>query len=186
MTFVYRARSSARARSSFFPIGERPLFFSKKNSYTEQTLLKEINCAREAIGKKIKQVHSIFIVQIFDVKKIPAYQAIAAKKKTHTPENCPTLTPVLPPPPPPLPHFKNIMVHPGLRVNLHLFQGFFEEIEDLKYALQQAARLNSAYEKALKQLCSQSGVAFPKITTTSPKKRSRKRTRSQAREFTSR
>lgn len=67
-----------------------------------------------------------------------------------------------------------------------LDRGFFEEIEDLKYALQQAARLNSAYEKALKQLCSQSGVAFPKITTTSPKKRSRKRTRSQAREFTSR
>jgi len=67
-----------------------------------------------------------------------------------------------------------------------LDRGFFEEIEDLKYALQQAARLNSAYEKALKQLCSQSGVAFPKITTTTPKKRSRKRTRSQAREFTGR
>jgi len=70
--------------------------------------------------------------------------------------------------------------------SLYLLPGFFEEIEDLKYALQQAARLNSAYEKALKQLCSQSGVAFPKITTTTPKKRSRKRTRSQAREFTSR
>lgn len=71
---------------------------------------------------------------------------------------------------------------------LHLFQGFFEEIEDLKYALQQAARLNSAYEKALKQLCSQCGVAFPKITTatTTPKQRHRKRTRSQAREFTGR
>ncbi|XP_020615107.1 centrosomal protein of 290 kDa-like [Orbicella faveolata] len=67
-----------------------------------------------------------------------------------------------------------------------LDRGFFEEIEDLKYALQQAARLNSAYEKALKQLCSQSGVAFPKITTTTPKKRSRKRTRSQTREFTGR
>lgn len=101
-------------------------------------------------------------------------------EKNHAPENCPASTPVLP-----CPHFKK---HngPSLRVNLHLFQGFFEEIEDLKYALQQAARLNSAYEKALKQLCSQSGVAFPKITTTSPKKRSRKRTRSQAREFTSR
>ncbi|KAJ7364965.1 hypothetical protein OS493_007598 [Desmophyllum pertusum] len=66
-----------------------------------------------------------------------------------------------------------------------LDRGFFEEIEDLKYALQQAARLNSAYEKALKQLCSQCGVSFPKITTT-PKQRKRKRTRSQAREFAAR
>lgn len=65
------------------------------------------------------------------------------------------------------------------------FQGFFEEVEDLKYALQQAARLNSAYEKALKQLCSQYGLSFPKITTTAPTKRHRKRSRSQAREFTS-
>ncbi|XP_015749550.1 PREDICTED: centrosomal protein of 290 kDa-like [Acropora digitifera] len=32
-----------------------------------------------------------------------------------------------------------------------LDRGFFEEIEDLKYALQQAARLNSAYEKAVFQ-----------------------------------
>lgn len=87
-------------------------------------------------------------------------------------------------PPSPPPQKKNN--GPSLRVNLYLLQGFFEEIEDLKYALQQAARLNSAYEKALKQLCSQSGVAFPKITTTTPKKRSRKRTRSQAREFTGR
>ncbi|KAL9976136.1 hypothetical protein ACROYT_G013391 [Oculina patagonica] len=69
-----------------------------------------------------------------------------------------------------------------------LDRGFFEEIEDLKYALQQAARLNSAYEKALKQLCSQCGVSFPKITTgtTTPKQRHRKQTRSQAREFTAR
>ena len=64
-------------------------------------------------------------------------------------------------------------------------QGFFEEVEDLKYALQQAARLNSAYEKALKQLCSQYGLSFPKITTTAPTKRHRKHSRSQAREFTS-
>nr|XP_058949345.1 centrosomal protein of 290 kDa-like [Pocillopora verrucosa] len=66
-----------------------------------------------------------------------------------------------------------------------LDRGFFEEVEDLKYALQQAARLNSAYEKALKQLCSQYGLSFPKITTTAPTKRHRKRSRSQAREFTS-
>ena len=73
-----------------------------------------------------------------------------------------------------------------IRGNLHLPQGFFEEIEDLKYALQQAARLNSAYEKALKQLCSKCGVDFPKITTTTPKKHTRKQSRSQAREFTGR
>ncbi|XP_073233357.1 uncharacterized protein [Porites lutea] len=64
-----------------------------------------------------------------------------------------------------------------------LDRGFFEEIEDLKYALQQAARLNTAYEKALKKLCSQSGMPFPKITATTPKQHQRKRTRSQAREF---
>lgn len=62
-------------------------------------------------------------------------------------------------------------------------QGFFEEIEDLKYALQQAARLNTAYEKALKKLCLQSGMPFPKITATTPKQHQRKRTRSKAREF---
>lgn len=66
-----------------------------------------------------------------------------------------------------------------------LDRGFFEEVEDLKYALQQAARLNSAYEKALRQLCSQYGLSFPKVTTTTPTQRRRKRTRSQAREFTS-
>ena len=64
-----------------------------------------------------------------------------------------------------------------------IVQGFFEEIEDLKYALQQAARLNTAYEKALKKLCSQSGMPYPKITATTPKQHQRKRTRSQAREF---
>ena len=98
------------------------------------------------------------------------------EKKIHAPEKCPA-NPHTP---------RQKMSVPSLRVHLHLLQGFFEEIEDLKYALQQAARLNSAYEKALKQLCSQCGVAFPKIATTTPKKRSRKRTRSQAREFTSR
>lgn len=65
-----------------------------------------------------------------------------------------------------------------------LDRGFFEEIEDLKYALQQAARLNSAYEKALRQLCSQCGMPYPKMTTTTPPKtHKRKRSRSQAREF---
>lgn len=126
--------------------------------------------------EKIKQVLSTFLIQIFDVKKL--LHKLLPTKQYHAPENCPASIPVLSP--------TSKKQWSLLRVNLHLFQGFFEEIEDLKYALQQAARLNSAYEKALKQLCSQSGVAFPKITTTSPKKRSRKRTRSQAREFTSR
>lgn len=126
--------------------------------------------------EKIKQVLSTFLIQIFDVKKL--LHKLLPTKQYHAPENCPASIPVLSP--------TSKKQWSLLMVNLHLFQGFFEEIEDLKYALQQAARLNSAYEKALKQLCSQSGVAFPKITTTSPKKRSRKRTRSQAREFTSR
>lgn len=127
--------------------------------------------------EKIKQVLSTFLIQIFDVKKL-LHIKLLPTKQYHAPENCPASIPVLSP--------TSKKQWSLLMVNLHLFQGFFEEIEDLKYALQQAARLNSAYEKALKQLCSQSGVAFPKITTTSPKKRSRKRTRSQAREFTSR
>lgn len=42
---------------------------------------------------------------------------------------------------------------------LHL-QGFFEEIEDLKYALVCSAKLNDEYEKSLRKLCSQFGVPF--------------------------
>ncbi|XP_021373686.1 centrosomal protein of 290 kDa-like [Mizuhopecten yessoensis] len=39
--------------------------------------------------------------------------------------------------------------------------GFFEEIEDIKFAFQQAARLNVEYEKTIKKLCQQFGVAYP-------------------------
>jgi small-conductance mechanosensitive channel len=42
-----------------------------------------------------------------------------------------------------------------------LDHGFFEEVEDLKYALQQSGRLNQEYEKSLRKLCSQSGVPYP-------------------------
>lgn len=41
------------------------------------------------------------------------------------------------------------------------FQGFFDEVEDLKFALQQSARLNKEYEKTLRKLCQQFGVPYP-------------------------
>lgn len=41
-----------------------------------------------------------------------------------------------------------------------LDNSFFEEIEDLKYALQQSAKLNTEYEKAIKRLCKQFGVNY--------------------------
>lgn len=42
-----------------------------------------------------------------------------------------------------------------------LDHGFFEEIEDIKYALQQAAKLNKIYEKTLWKMCQQFGVPYP-------------------------
>lgn len=42
-----------------------------------------------------------------------------------------------------------------------LDKGFFDEIEDLKFALQQSAKLNREYEKTLKHQCVQFGVPFP-------------------------
>ncbi|KAI8520030.1 hypothetical protein Bbelb_032870 [Branchiostoma belcheri] len=39
--------------------------------------------------------------------------------------------------------------------------GFFEEIEDLKYALQQSAKLNKEYETTTRQMCTRFGVPFP-------------------------
>ncbi|CAF0774321.1 unnamed protein product [Adineta ricciae] len=41
---------------------------------------------------------------------------------------------------------------------------FFEEIEDLKYALQQANNLNHEYEKTVQMLSSRLGIPYPKIT----------------------
>ncbi|XP_072013619.1 uncharacterized protein [Amphiura filiformis] len=63
-----------------------------------------------------------------------------------------------------------------------LDEGFFEEIEDLKYALQQSAKLNKEYEKTLKKICKQYGVPFPfnNKENRSPSKR-RRRSASQSR-----
>ncbi|XP_067886894.1 centrosomal protein of 290 kDa-like [Heterodontus francisci] len=42
-----------------------------------------------------------------------------------------------------------------------LDKGFFEEIEDLKYALQESAKLNKEYEKCLRKICEKYGLPFP-------------------------
>ncbi|XP_051879969.1 centrosomal protein of 290 kDa-like [Pristis pectinata] len=42
-----------------------------------------------------------------------------------------------------------------------LDKGFFEEIEDLKYALQESAKLNKEYEKCLQKMCENCGLPFP-------------------------
>ncbi|XP_069778535.1 centrosomal protein of 290 kDa-like isoform X1 [Narcine bancroftii] len=42
-----------------------------------------------------------------------------------------------------------------------LDKGFFEEIEDLKYALQESAKLNKEYEKCLQTICERQGLSFP-------------------------
>ncbi|XP_074646591.1 uncharacterized protein LOC141902658 [Tubulanus polymorphus] len=42
-----------------------------------------------------------------------------------------------------------------------LDKGFFDEIKDLKYGLQQSAKLNREYEKTLYRLCKQFGVPYP-------------------------
>ncbi|XP_048752913.2 centrosomal protein of 290 kDa-like isoform X2 [Ostrea edulis] len=39
--------------------------------------------------------------------------------------------------------------------------GFFEEIEDLKFGLRQATKLNKEYEKTLRKVCIQFGVPYP-------------------------
>nr|XP_022336737.1 centrosomal protein of 290 kDa-like [Crassostrea virginica] len=39
--------------------------------------------------------------------------------------------------------------------------GFFEEIEDLKFGLKQATKLNKEYERTLRKLCIQFGVPYP-------------------------
>ncbi|XP_032875293.1 centrosomal protein of 290 kDa-like [Amblyraja radiata] len=45
-----------------------------------------------------------------------------------------------------------------------LDKGFFEEIEDLKYALQESGKLNKEYEKCLQRLCEKQGLPFPMVT----------------------
>ncbi|XP_022106636.1 centrosomal protein of 290 kDa-like isoform X2 [Acanthaster planci] len=60
-----------------------------------------------------------------------------------------------------------------------LDEGFFDEIEDLKYALQQSAKLNKEYEKALRRTCKQFGVPYPMssddVRVASPHTRARPR-----------
>ena len=41
-----------------------------------------------------------------------------------------------------------------------MFQGFFEEIEDLKFALKQSNLLNKEYEKSLRKMCVQFGIPY--------------------------
>jgi len=42
-----------------------------------------------------------------------------------------------------------------------MMQSFFDEIEDLKFALQQSALLNKQYEAVLRRTCAQFGVPYP-------------------------
>ncbi|KAK6491937.1 centrosomal protein of 290 kDa-like isoform X2 [Huso huso] len=42
-----------------------------------------------------------------------------------------------------------------------LDKDFFDEIEDLKYALQESSKLNKAYDNCLKQICVKYGLSFP-------------------------
>ncbi|XP_050398529.1 centrosomal protein of 290 kDa [Patella vulgata] len=44
-----------------------------------------------------------------------------------------------------------------------LDKGFFDEVEDIKYALQQSAKLNQEYDKLLRKMCKKYGVPFPKL-----------------------
>jgi len=39
-------------------------------------------------------------------------------------------------------------------------KSFFEELEDMKYALQQSIQLNQEYERALKRICKQTGLNY--------------------------
>ncbi|XP_071177078.1 centrosomal protein of 290 kDa-like isoform X1 [Mytilus edulis] len=39
--------------------------------------------------------------------------------------------------------------------------GFFEEIEDIKFALQQSAKLNKEYEQTLRKMCVKFGIPYP-------------------------
>jgi len=39
--------------------------------------------------------------------------------------------------------------------------GFFEEVEDLKFALEESTRLNQQYDHTLRRMCQQQGLPFP-------------------------
>lgn len=42
-----------------------------------------------------------------------------------------------------------------------LDHGFFEEVEDIKYALLQSSKMNKIYEKTLRKMCMQFGIPYP-------------------------
>eukprot|EP00058_Branchiostoma_floridae_P012205 XP_002597693.1 hypothetical protein BRAFLDRAFT_77403 [Branchiostoma floridae] len=58
--------------------------------------------------------------------------------------------------------------------------GFFEEIEDLKYALQQSAKLNQEYETTMRQMCTRFGVPFPFPDPRAPSATRQRRSRSRS------
>ena len=39
-------------------------------------------------------------------------------------------------------------------------QGFFDEVEDLKFALHKSSKLNTEYEATLQRLCQQFGLSY--------------------------
>ncbi|XP_062501220.1 centrosomal protein of 290 kDa-like [Corticium candelabrum] len=45
-----------------------------------------------------------------------------------------------------------------------LDKNFFEEIEDLKYALQQSAKLCQSYDRTMRKLCRRHDIPFPTVT----------------------
>nr|XP_005996249.1 PREDICTED: centrosomal protein of 290 kDa-like isoform X4 [Latimeria chalumnae] len=52
-----------------------------------------------------------------------------------------------------------------------LDKGFFEEIEDVKYALQESAKLNKQYERYLQQICTVYGLPFSEFLIASDLKK---------------
>ena len=52
------------------------------------------------------------------------------------------------------------MIYIFLFFNYFSLQSFFEELEDMKYALQQSTKLNNEYERILKQICKQTGLNY--------------------------
>ena len=46
-----------------------------------------------------------------------------------------------------------------------LDDGFFAEVDDLKFALQQATSLNQEYEKTIQMLSAQLGITYPVTNT---------------------
>ena len=54
-------------------------------------------------------------------------------------------------------------------------QNFFDEIEDLKYALQESAKLNAVYEKTLRHICKQHKLSYDNVLSNMANKYQNKR-----------